>query len=329
MLIKKNIVGLILLIVFCGQDIFAQNDVGTASAEVKEIVKQEETAPVIENKIDPRLEAVSKTESLFFSLELNLLRDTKKEDLGVTDLKNITEAVTNAWISWGKKELPEFKNFENYNNSEVDYKSALHHPKNVLVLFKANIRRLVRVGVQEKIDLEVGAEYVVVQLSNKKILGSFDYPYIHRSFDSKDQKALSSGVASLFYNLLNAKQGEVKAQINSVLLIPGESKEFEYSIKGAKNLIEINRLSIQLKDLEAKNKNLCTFSNKISSFSLTEAKIILSSTCSDLNLSEVLRTLGRVELNQGRGFQFLPDQKTFEIFDVPSDNNPKKESATP
>lgn len=292
----------------------------------------EVAAPPVEVKttitLDPRLEAVGKTETLYFSLDLNLLSDTKKEDLGVSDLKNVTDAVTDAWKNWGKKEFSDFKNFENYSG-DLDFKSQVQHPKNVLVLFKANVRRLKRVGVQEKIDIEVGAEYVVVQLSNKKILGSFDYPYIHRSFDGKDQKALASAVASLFYNLLNAKSGEISTQIKTMLLIPGDTKELEYGISGAKNLIEINRLSIQLKDWESKNRSLCTFSNKISSFSLSEAKIVLSSTCNDANLTEVLKSMGKTELSLGRSFHFLPDQKTFEINDEKAENNPKKETATP
>lgn len=298
-----------------------------ASPEVAPAAPATPAIPPLEI-VDPRLEAVKTSETLYFSLDLNLLSDTKKEDLGVSDLKNITDAVTDAWKSWGKKELSEFKNFENYSG-ELDFKSQPQHPKNVLVLFKGNVRRLKRVSVQEKIDIEVGAEYVIVQLNNKKVLGSFDYPYIHRSFESADQKELSSKIASLFYNLLIAKSGEISAQIKSMLLIPGDTLEFEYGIKGAKNLIEINRLSIQLKDWESKNRTLCSFSNKVTSFSLAEAKIALATTCLDTNLVEVLKSMGKAELSQGRSFQFLPDQKTFEIFDIPAENSLKKESPTP
>lgn len=279
--------------------------------------------------VNPRLDAVSKEATLFFHLDLNLLSDTKFEDLGVKDEKNITDAVIEAWKNWAKKELGEFKNLEQYSG-DLDFKSVSnHHPKNVLILFKANLRRLKRVGVIEKVDIEVGAEYVVVQLSNKKILASFDYPYIHRSFESVDQKNLSSQVASLFYNLLVAKSGDIATQIKSMFFIPGDSKEYEFSISGAKNLIEINRLSVSLGKWEEKNRSLCTFSNKVSSFSLSSAKILINSSCNDFNLVEVLKTVGNLELNQGRSFHFLPDQKTFEIFDIPAENSIKKENLTP
>ncbi len=341
------------IFIFCYSSL-AQEATGLASptqtsfGEVKEEVKEAATpevknlAPAVLDQssnastgqkeivatIDPRLELISKSETLFFDLDINLLSDTQKEDLGVSDLKNITESVVDAWKSWAKKDFSDFKNFENYKG-EIDFKSALQHPKNVLILFKANIRRLKRVGVQEKIDIEISAEYIVVQLSNKKILGSFDYPYVHRSFENTDNKNLSSQVASLFYNLLVAKSSDVSSQIKSMFLLPSEAKDYEFSVLKGKNLIELNRLSVQLGNWAQKNKTLCAFTNKITSFSLNEAKIVLNSSCNEVNLIEVLKSIGKLELIGERSFHFLPDQKSFEIFDVPTENVIKKENLTP
>lgn len=285
-------------------------------------------APVQETvSLDPRLQKVLTDATLFFQFEINLLSDTRLEDLGVNDKKFIHNAVIDAWKNWSKKDLSEYQNVETYD--ELDFKSAKHHPKNVLILFKANVRKIPRIGVSQRIDLEVSAEYVVLQLSTKKVLSSFDFPYIQRTFDAKDNKTLSSAVASLFYNLLNAKGAEIVTNIKGQNLDSIDTKEFEYGIRGAKSLIEINRLSILVREASEKTKTLCTFSSKVISFALTDGKIHFLSGCNDTNLSEALKSLGVIELSKGRGFHFLPDQKTFEIFDVPLDNSIKKEMPTP
>lgn len=300
------------------------------AAEVAKEVSSEisnETAPVNETGIDPRLLAVKNAETLYFDLDLTLSKDLSVQEIGVSDLTSITGAVVDAWKKWAQKDLPQFKNVEDFR--ALNFKSAEQHPKNYTVEFKAHLKKLARATITGRLDVEVSAQYVVIRLSDRKVLSSFDFPNIQRTLETKVQKELSSKVASLIFNLLNAKTADLNQVLasqftNDTNLVTGH----KFAIRGAQSLLEINKLNTTLRNVNLKSQVLCKLETQIKSFSTESAELALESACSELNIMEYLKSLGQLEIDNGRVFHFLPNEKSFEIFTV-SPHNEKKEMPTP
>lgn len=333
-----KIVALVFLMI-CGQLTFAQETTATpdkttqvqppSQAEVAQ--EQVANAPIVESSsevtIDPRLLAVKNLETLYFDLEITLSKDLSVQEIGVSDLTSISGAVIDAWKKWAQKYLLQFKNVEDFN--ALNFKEAEQNSKNHTIVFKAHLKKLPRASITGRLDLEVSAQYVVIRLSDRKILTSFDFPNLQRTLDTKVQKELSSKVASLIFNLLNAKTSELNLVLSAQFgNETNEKKDHLFAIKSAQSLLEINKLNNSLRNLNLKATVLCKFESQIKSFSTETAAISLESNCSELNMMEYLKSLGQVEIDNGRVFHFLPNEKSFEIFTV-SPHNEKKEMPTP
>lgn len=302
------------------RDVSKENSNVNSSETTKEVVPPETV-------IDPRILAVKNLETLYFDLDLSLSKDLTVQEIGVSDLSSITNAVIDAWKKWAQKDLPQFKNVEDFK--ALNFKEAEQNPKNYVVEFKAHLKKLPRASITGRLDLEVSAQYVVVRLSDRKILSSFDFPNIQRTLETKVQKELSSKVASLVFNLLNAKTADLNQVLASQFTNDTSTMlEHKFAIRGAQSLLEINKLNTLLRNINAKPTVLCKLETQIKSFSTDNALIALESLCSELNMMEYLKSLGQLEIDNGRVFHFLPNEKSFEIFTV-SPHNEKKEMPTP
>ncbi len=296
-----------------------QNAPATNENEVTESSKVEEVS------IDPRIQKVLDHETFYIDLDLNLLQGTVVEDLGVKELQTLENSIFEAWKKLITKEIPQFKNLENFN--DLDFKSVEQNPKNVLLLFKVSFKKLPKASIVGKMNLQISASYVLQKLSNKKILSTFDYPQIERNLDLSNSKELSSNVASLIYNLLNAKSQELAASLKNEDQYSSQTI-MEVSVKNVKSLVDLTRLNGFVGNLAKLHQAKCKIDTKIKNFSVNSPQLLISYTCLDTEFFEVIKQVKDTPFDNGRLVQFLPDQKTFEIF-TQALHNDSKENVTP
>ena len=194
----------------------------------------------------------TKLKTFYFLVDIDIDSTLDWKDLGVSSGSNFTSPIIDSWKKLIEKD---FKSFEKIVSLEKDFelKPDYMNSKSVTLKWKSRFKKISSNGENKTASFELLAQYVLVNTKSGQILNSFDFPTQKRiDLDTQNKKALSSTLASLVFNLLNAQSSKLVGFIDQDSK-SNETADFDFKITSKTSLSEIfqinNFLQEKFKDI--------------------------------------------------------------------------------
>lgn len=285
-----------------------QKNVLTKKANVSLVINREKTKLLLAQVIND-LPDLSK-KNLFILMDIAIDSSMSWNDVGVSRKENFTTVIGESWKKWGKEQFSE-NQFESVVILDHDLPENLGeiHPESYVLKWTSKLKKSFSSKDQKSAGYELFAQYVLLNLRSKDIVLAHDFPTEKRTYSTTNSKTLSSGLASLIYNLLNSQTKKILASF-AANKSKGSSLSNEFKLRGpiglADSYLVINKLNEVFKI-----KNM-TFLMK--TYSSNESIILVKS---NENLSDLeaifAKDLNRLELNEQKILVFDPADKAFAI----------------
>jgi hypothetical protein len=260
--------------------------------------------------------AETKTKTFYILSNIDIDSSMTWDDVGVSEEKNFTGAVTDSWKKLIEKD---FKGYEKVVVLDRDFatKPDYMNSQSVTLKWTSTFRKVFANTERKTANYELSAQYVLVNTKSDVVLTSFDFPLQKRELDTQNKKALSSALASLVYNLFYSQT----SKLNSLLETAGNAKEqtsLDVKVTGMSGLSEIFAVNSFLQD---KFKDI-KLSSQMKSYASDGAILTLRA---EGNTDKILDSLslegGKYPLNEQKVLLFNRADKTFAI--IPKDSNNK------
>lgn len=246
--------------------------------------------------------------------DINITQEMMWTDVGVTKKENFSGVIIDSWKKWAEAQ---FKNFTNVVILEKDFtdKPDKLNSESVTLKWTSSIKKTEVFHDRKSARFEVSAQYVLVNTKTNQSLLAFDFPMQKREIGVAVPKDLSSGLASLVYNLLNSQT----VKINSALELNRASSTMsivDIKITGKHGLYDITQINAFLAE-RFKDYGL---SSDLKSYSLESSVVSIKSTLNPEALYQALgKEGGKFALNEQKILLFSPENRTFAI--IPKEAN--------
>jgi hypothetical protein len=249
----------------------------------------------------------------YIQADIDIDESLKWEDLGVSRAENFSGVIKD---SWKKMALEHVKGFDHYVviNKDLTNLEGMN-PHSVTLKWKSRLKRTYDDQDKKTAKYELSAQYVLVRTLNNESLIAFDFPLQKREFSISNPKALSSGLASLIYNLLNSQSGKIgttaevarTTQINQVT---------EFTISNSHSLSDVfSAISWLNENMKAINLNV-----ELKTFSNPGSILLFKSQADQAKLIELLSNNGgKMPISEQKLLLFNQTDKSFAI--IPKDGN--------
>ena len=251
--------------------------------------------------------------SFFIVADIDIDESLTWTDLGITKAESFSGVIKE---SWRKLATEHFKGFDHYIILAKDIPRVEGmHPQSLVLKWKSRLKKTFTDSEQKNGKFELSAQYVLTKPATNESLLAFDFPGQKRDFALTNAKALSSGLASLIYNLLNSQTSKIATAVETSLAAASvDLTEFKItSGHGLSDLYQVmNTLNESMKAIGLKVE-LKTFSNPGS-------VLLFKSNVPSSKLIELLSANGgRIDVNEQKLLVFNPQDKSFAI--IPKDGN--------
>ncbi len=245
--------------------------------------------------------------------EILIDSDMSWSDVGVTKKENFVGVIVDSWQSWATNQ---FKKFPNVVILEKDFTTIPPNlnPESVTLKWTSRIKKSEVFQDRKSARFEMTAQYILVDTKSGRNLLGFDFPTQKREFGISSAKELSSGLASLVYNLLNSQT----AKINGILEAPKTAGVYSVDIKitGKHGLFDITQINSFLAE---RFKDL-TLSSELKSYSSDSSVISIKSSATAESLYVLLaKDGGKMLINEQKILLFSPEERSFAI--IPKEAN--------
>ena len=251
----------------------------------------------------------TKLKSFYFLIDIDIDSSLEWKDLGVSSASNFTSPIIDSWKKLVEKD---FKIFEKVVVLEQDLenKPEYMNPKSVTLKWKSRFKKISFNEENKTASYELIAQYLLVNTKNGQVLSSFDFPTQKKiDLDTQNKKSLSSTLASLVFNLLNAQSSKLVSllELDSKTL---EATNLDIKITTKTSLSEIYQINNLLQDKFKEIK----LTSQMKSYSTDESILHIRA---EGTLEKVLASLssegGKFALNEQKVLLFNPDSKSFAI----------------
>ena len=252
--------------------------------------------------------------SFFIIADIDIDDSLSWTDLGVTKAESFSGVIKE---SWKKLASEHFKGFEHYIVLNKDIpRGETVHPQTLVLKWKSRLKKTFTDSDNKNGKFELSAQYVLTKPSTNESLIAFDFPGQKRDFPLTNPKVLSSGLASLIYNLLNSQTAKIATAVDtSMSAATVEVNEFRVS--SAHGLSDLYQVMIAL------NESMKTIGLKVElkTFSNPGSILIFKSNVPSVKLIELLSANGgRHDVNEQKLLVFNPQDKSFAIISKDGNN---------
>lgn len=251
--------------------------------------------------------------NFYLAADIEIEEGLSWEELGVTKAESFSGVIKD---SWKKLAIENVKGFDNYVLINKDLEtSELMNPKSVVLKWKSRLKKSYEDKERKTAKFELTAQYVLVNAKTGMNLLAFDFPEQKREYSLENTKALSSGLASLIYNLLNSQTSKLNTAIETAMNAQLLNLE-EFKITGPHGLTDLYQAISWINENMKEHKVFAELKTYASPGSVLVVKT-----------SEPLPRLiqlfsqngGRMIFNEQKILVFNPTDKTFAI--IPKDGN--------
>lgn len=241
------------------------------------------------------------------------------QDVGVSKRELFTGAIYSSWKGLLREQ------FKDYPVSDVvemlpvgtseEVQTAVHG-ESVVLKWKSTIKRTFISQDKTVLRFEVLAQFILAQQKNGQVIYAFDFPLHKKEFKTASDREVSSGLASLIFNLLNSQTQKIKVALeqNRVALA---QNEMLLRVRGAHGMSDLIGFSKILRELYPE----AGFSLEIKTYSREESTIKLRSRFfADEVYKLFLKNEGKINFNEQKILQFLENEHAFAILPKPDNN---------
>lgn len=245
--------------------------------------------------------------------EITIDPEMNWSDVGVGKKENFVGVIVDSWKTWAKTQ---FKNFPNVVVLDKDFTNipANLNPESVTLKWISRLKKSEVYQDRKSARFEMTAQYVVVGTKSGRNLLGYDFPNQKREFGISSPKELSSGLASLVYNLLNSQTSKINGALEGPRLGGGSSVDIKITGKlGLYDITQINSfLTERFKDI--------TLVSELKSYSTDSSVISVKSTATPESLYVLFaKDGGKMLLNEQKILLFSPEERSFAI--IPKEAN--------
>lgn len=245
--------------------------------------------------------------------EITIDSEMSWSDVGVAKKENFVGVIIDSWKTWA---TTQFKAFPNVVVLEKDFTNAPANlnPESVTLKWTSRIKKSEVFQDRKSARFEMTAQYVVIGTKSGRNLLGFDFPNQKREFGISSPKDLSSGLASLVYNLLNSQTSKINGALEAPRLGGGSSIDIKITGKhGLFDITQINSfLSERFKDI--------ALTSELKSYSSDSSVISLKSSATPESLYVLFaKDGGKMLLNEQKILLFSPEERSFAI--IPKEAN--------
>lgn len=251
------------------------------------------------------------TKVFYILADIDIDETLKWEDLGVTKAESFSGVIKD---SWKKMAQEHFKGFDNIViiNKELSNLEGMN-PHSVTLKWKSRLKRTYIDEDKKTAKFELSAQYVLLRTLNNESLLAFDFPPQKREFSIVSQKSLSSGLASLIYNLLNSQSGKIGDSAEAVRTSQVVQLT-EFTVTSASALSDIYGAISWLNE----NMKSINFTVELKTYSNPGSVLIFKGQADNAKLINLLSANGgKMAINEQKLLIFNSADKSFAI--IPKD----------
>ena len=252
-------------------------------------------------------------QNFYLYADIEFEEGMKWEDVGVARAESFTGVIKESWL---KMATQQFKGYKNYAVLAKELKgSDGMNPASVTLKWISRLKKVAEDPIKKSAKFELSAQYVLSRTSTNETIMAFDFPMQKKEFSTITAKQLSSGLASLIYNLLNSQASKISSTLEGLQTIPiMEMTEIKVvTTHGLTDIYQaINWLNENLKNIQLKAE--------LKTYSSPGSILVLKSAVSSEKLFTALSANGgRMPVNEQKILLFNGTDKTFAI--IPKDGN--------
>jgi hypothetical protein len=240
--------------------------------------------------------------------EVKIASEMVWTDVGVSKEEYFSGVIIDSWKKWA---ATQFKNYPNVVILKKDFitRPERMNPESVTLKWTSMLKKGEVFQDRKSAQFEVSAQYVLVNTKTNQSLVAFDFPNQKREMNISVPKDLSSGLASLIYNMLNSQTSKIASSLelnkaNSALSI------VDIKVTGKNGLYDITQVNNFLVE-RFKAQGL---TSELKSYSSEDSVIsIKSSLTSEALYAELAKDGGKLPLSEQKLLLFTPETKSFAI----------------
>lgn len=248
-------------------------------------------------------------QNFYLDLNIELLGDTKWEDLGLMGINGFTPVIIS---SWREHFIKNIEGFENIEEKTEEYKKVLDfnpkkiHPKSVEMKVNVTLKKVFENKNTNKISFELNAHNILLNSSSREILYSYNYNPIKKEFSSSNKKDLSSALATMVFNLIKSQTAKVIETIKN----KSNAAEVVFSLTGQTLFSEITLAKAALE----RYLTGPIFTVSLKSLGLSSSTILIKVESSKQELlMKKLKEMGKIPLNNNSSNN---NEQKFLVFDA-------------
>lgn len=289
-------------------------------AEVKltGILKADLLSAKLQASYKELLENLSETRMRTFYILSSIELDSGLEwsDLGVSKSEHFSGVIVKSWRELFEKELKGFEKVVIIENDFLD-KPDYMNAKSVTLKWNSTFKKLSINNEKKTALFELSAQAIMVNTKSGQVINSFDFPILKREFDTQNKKNLSSGLASLVYNLIYTQRAKLMASIE-MMEKNQERSQFEAKMVSRSSLTEMYLINSFLQEKFIHIK----LTSQIKSYSSEGAILLINAEGTEEKILDSLSLEGgKFSLNEQKVLLFNRLDKSFAI--LPKDSNNK------
>jgi hypothetical protein len=243
----------------------------------------------------------------YIQADIDIDESLKWEDLGVSRAENFSGVIKDSWKKMASEHVKGFDHYVVINKDLTNLEGM--NPHSVTLKWKSRLKRTYDDQDKKTAKYELSAQYVLVRTLNNESLIAFDFPLQKREFSISNPKSLSSGLASLIYNLLNSQSGKIGttaevARTTQINLIT------EFTVSNSHSLSDVfSAISWLNENMKAINLNV-----ELKTFSNPGSILLFKSQADQAKLIELLSNNGgKMPISEQKLLLFNQTDKSFAI----------------
>lgn len=234
-------------------------------------------------------------------------------DVGVTKKENFVGVIVDSWKTWATNQFKQFPNVVILEKDFTTIPSTLNS-ESVTLKWTSRIKKTEVFQDRKSARFEMTAQYIIVDTKSGKNLLGFDFPTQKREFGISSAKDLSSGLASLVYNLLNSQAAKIGGILESSKSAGVHSVDIK--ITGKHGLFDITQINSYLTE----NFKNIALSSELKSYSTDSSVISIKSSATPESLYVLFaKDGGKMPLNEQKILSFSSTDHSFAI--IPKEAN--------